>query len=276
MRRLLVLCLLLGALPARAHEAVPGDLLVVEAGGLCARPELVAFGARWPVRRAGRCRWRGLVGVDLQTKPGDHPLVWLWRGGVRRETVHVRARRFRVSRIEVPERLTRFDRATLARIRREARRIRGCWRKARAGWPAAGRVRPPVAGVVSTPFGARRIVNGAPRSPHAGVDIAAPAGTPVAAPMPGTVALVLEGGYLVGNTVCVAHGGGMASVFMHLARVSVREGQRVAQGEPIGAVGATGRATGPHLHWGVYFRGARLDPLRLPGAGVLAEAGPGG
>ncbi len=259
MKRAFLWFALLPAL-AGAHEAAPGDLLVVETTHLCTRPRLIAFGKAWPVHRMSRCRWQGLIGVDLAVKPGRYALVWKTEGKTRRESIHVVKRRFRISRIRVPQRLARFDKATLARIRREARMLRGCAQQMAQGWPAP-LLQQPVQGVISTPFGARRIVNGEARSPHAGVDIAAPLGTPIRAPAAGTVVLVLHKGYLVGNAICLAHGGGMVSVFMHLAEVFVQQGAHVQAGDILGTVGATGRATGPHLHWGLFLRGARIDPL---------------
>ena len=124
----------------------------------------------------------------------------------------------------------------------------------------------PVAGRISGRFGNRRVyvladgtdVAGAP---HSGMDIAAPAGTPVRAPAAGIVSFAAPGLYLTGGTVLVDHGHGVSSNFLHLSRIDVAVGQRVAQGDVIGAVGATGRATGPHLHWGMNWFGVRVDPL---------------
>jgi len=122
---------------------------------------------------------------------------------------------------------------------------------------------PPVAGPVTGVFGSQRILNGKPRRPHYGVDFAAPAGTPVNAPAPGMVTLVHGDMYFSGGTVILDHGHGLSSVFIHLSRIDVRDGQRVERGAVIGAVGATGRATGPHLHWGVNWFQQRLDPQLL-------------
>jgi murein DD-endopeptidase MepM/ murein hydrolase activator NlpD len=117
----------------------------------------------------------------------------------------------------------------------------------------------PVEGIMSTPFGAQRYVNGEPRSPHSGIDIAAPEGTPVVSPLAGRVLVVSEM-YLNGNTIAIGHGYGVVSVFSHLKTASVEEGDWIKAGSEIGEVGKTGRATGPHLHWGVRFRQARINP----------------
>jgi hypothetical protein len=126
-------------------------------------------------------------------------------------------------------------------------------------WPATGRL--------STLFGSQRIyANGEAGSFHSGVDIARPTGTPVLAPADGVVVLAAPAPFtLEGNLLIVDHGGGLSSAFLHLSRIDVRVGEAVRQGQPIGAVGATGRATGPHLHWGLVWQGARLDPLLVAG-----------
>ncbi len=127
-----------------------------------------------------------------------------------------------------------------------------------AGWEEAF-IRP-VAGRVSGRFGNQRVYAGVPASYHSGLDIAAAAGTPVKAPAAGVVVLA-DGPFLLeGNLVLVDHGAGLGSALMHLSRIDVRPGQMVAAGDVIGLVGATGRVTGPHLHWGLTWQGARLDP----------------
>lgn len=121
----------------------------------------------------------------------------------------------------------------------------------------------PVNGRISGVFGSQRILDGKPRQPHSGVDFAAPEGAPVKAPAAGSVTLVDPDMYFSGGTVILDHGHGISSVFIHLSRIDVRVGQRIARGEVIGAVGATGRATGPNLHWGVSWFETRLDPQLL-------------
>ena len=121
----------------------------------------------------------------------------------------------------------------------------------------------PVPGRISTNFGAQRIYGDRPAAPHGGMDIAAPTGTPILSPTPAIVRLAAGPFALEGNLVILDHGLGLYSVMMHLSRVDVKAGQIVAQGEPIGLVGATGRATGPHLHWGMTWLGVRVDPATL-------------
>ena len=147
--------------------------------------------------------------------------------------------------------------ARIAAARAEVTDATG-WRQA-FRWPAIGRI--------SGLFGAQRIYRGEPGSYHSGIDIARPTGTPVVAPADGVVILAADHPFtLEGNLLMIDHGHGLNSAFLHLSRIDVRVGDHVRQGDPIGAVGATGRATGPHLHWSLRWRDARLDPLLVAGA----------
>lgn len=155
------------------------------------------------------------------------------------------------------------DPATVARIKADQAKVKA----ARAEpserrdflmhfiWPATG----PISGV----YGSQRILNGVPRAPHFGTDIAAPEGSQVIAPADGVVRLAETGFYLTGGTIIIDHGFGIYSSYLHLSRVAVKVGQELRQGEAIGAVGQTGRATGPHLHWGLNWNETRLDPALL-------------
>jgi len=128
----------------------------------------------------------------------------------------------------------------------------------------------PVTGRISGRFGNQRIYNGDPKAPHSGMDIAVPEGTPVKAPADGIITFAQPDLYLTGGTVLLDHGFGLSSNFLHLSRIDVKVGQRVHQGQVIGAAGKTGRATGPHVHWGFNWFGTRLDPLLLPGIQPVA------
>ena len=123
----------------------------------------------------------------------------------------------------------------------------------------------PVYGIISSVYGSRRILNGEPRAPHLGVDIAAPSGTPVVAAADGVVSLTHENMFFTGKTIQLNHGLGVGTIYIHLSKVLVSKGQKVQKGQVIGRVGKTGRATGSHLHWGLTWRTLRLDPSLLVG-----------
>lgn len=157
---------------------------------------------------------------------------------------------------------------TLARIKRERalkNAARPCdtpedWFAEKFIWPASG----PISGV----YGSQRIFNGEPRNPHFGVDVAAPEGAPVVAPADGIIRLAEPDMFYEGGLVFIDHGQGVFSQMLHMSRIDVKVGQRVHQGDPIGRVGHKGRATGPHLHWGMLLCGTRVDPsLMVPGIG---------
>ena len=187
-------------------------------------------------------------------------------GAPRRAEALVIARRdWPVQRIDgLPPAQVTPDEAALERIRAEQRKLDAARAadspeqgyRAAFQWPAVG----PISGV----YGSQRILNGAPRAPHVGLDIAAPEGSPVQAPAPGVVRLAEPDLFFTGGTVIVDHGHGVMTLYAHLSAIEVAPGARLAAGAPIGRVGRTGRVTGPHLHFALYWRGIALDP-----AGVL-------
>lgn len=180
------------------------------------------------------------------------------------QQVAVLVREWPIERVQgVPEATVNPPPAIAARIAREQARVTAARTRddPRADfsrgfiWPIAGRI--------SGHFGSQRIYNGSPRAPHSGVDVAAHSGTPVHAPAAGIVTFADPALYLTGGTVLLDHGQGVSSSFLHLSRIDVKVGDVVAQDQVIGAVGATGRATGPHLHWGLNWFDVRLDPESL-------------
>lgn len=157
----------------------------------------------------------------------------------------------------------------LARATREAERLGRIYARVTPERLWTGGFRLPLEGTQpSDNFGRKRLLNGKPRSPHAGVDFSAPPGTSVRAPQRGRVALA-SALFFSGRTVVLDHGLGLFSFYGHLSALDVKEGEMVEAGDPLGRVGATGRATGPHLHWGLRLNGARVDPLDL--VGLLPE-----
>jgi murein DD-endopeptidase MepM/ murein hydrolase activator NlpD len=148
-----------------------------------------------------------------------------------------------------------------ARIAREQAQVAAVRARDDAREDFAQRFIWPVEGRISGRFGNQRVYNGTPKSPHSGMDIAAEQGAPVKAPAAGIVTFAAPDLYLTGGTVLIDHGAGVSSNFLHLSRIDVKVGDRVEQGQVFAAVGATGRATGPHLHWGMNWFDTRVDPL---------------
>lgn len=187
-------------------------------------------------------------------------------GTVEERRLDVAARTYEIQRIDgLPEAMVSPDAAVLARIAAENAEIAAVRaRDTGHTWFAGGFVWP-VLGTISGIYGSQRILNGEPRQPHYGVDIAVPAGTPVGAPGEGAVVLAEPDLYYTGGTVIIDHGHGLTSALLHLETVTVRVGDHVRPGDPIGTVGATGRATGPHLDWRINLFDARIDPQLVVG-----------
>ena len=215
---------------------------------------------------------RFLVGFDRDAGPVAELVAVLADG---RELCHPLAVAPRAWRIERLDTLARKSAPTpefmklrtpeLARIAAARAQDTGAtgWRQSFL-WPATGRL--------SGLFGSQRIYRGEPGAFHGGVDVARPTGAPVIAPADGVVILAAATPFtLEGRLLMIDHGMGLNSAFLHLSRIDVREGQRVTRGQAIGAVGMTGRATGPHLHWGMKWREARIDPLLLAGPMPAAD-----
>ena len=183
-------------------------------------------------------------------------------------TIDIKRREYRISRVEgVPQRTVTPPEEQLERIRAERQRVRSAKAKrvqrqdfleaVKAGlaWPVTGRI--------SGVYGSQRFYNGKPGNPHYGVDVARPTGTPVLSPGPGVITLAEPDLFYSGGTVILDHGYGLSSSFLHMSRIDVSVGDEVQTGDPIGAIGATGRATGPHLDWRMSWFNQRIDPQLL-------------
>ncbi len=272
LRNTAIACLLVlawtGHLPDAAAQdwsARQGGLLrvTVQPPAGASPPQARAFGKTWPFEIRADGRLLAWIGIDMGTRPGAYPLVWKTGGKlIRQDRIIVQDGLFRKSYIKVAKKMAVFDAAALARIRADHAAFRQAYKSPVDAKPAIEFARMPVHGVISSPFGARRFVNDQPRSPHSGLDIATAEGTSITAPLAGRV-LLAKAMFLNGNAVAIGHGRGLVTVYTHLQKLDVKPGQWVDTGEYIGKVGKTGRVTGPHLHWGVRFNGARINPLAL-------------
>ncbi|MEA2626226.1 MAG: hypothetical protein QOD06_2271 [Candidatus Binatota bacterium] len=208
--------------------------------------------------------WIALVGIDLDRKPGRYQIRVTSGGSASQLDLVVRERPFPVERLTVPRKYTELDPATLRRVRREQRLLDSLWTRSGGRRLWRGEFVAPANGPAGSPFGLRRFFNGEPRSPHAGVDFRAPAGAAVLAANRGRVALA-KSLFFTGNTIVLDHGLGLFTIYVHLSKMIVGEGAVVDKAAEIGKVGATGRATGPHLHFAVRVGEARVDPMALLG-----------
>lgn len=212
-------------------------------------------------------RYLALAGLDLEFKEEKVPLQVIVKtpSGLVAEInrdVPVKARDYGEQRLTMPASKVDLDEKTLARAREEGELVNAVLSRTSPERFWQGGFLLPVKGRLTGPFGYRRILNGQERSRHAGVDLAAPLGTPVRAANAGRVALV--GDLLFsGKSVILDHGSGLFTLYFHLQSITVKEDQTINRGQVLGLLGKSGRATGPNLHWGVRLNGARVDPIAL-------------
>jgi murein DD-endopeptidase MepM/ murein hydrolase activator NlpD len=271
--------LLLAVAPASARDALsvrwdprvvhPGDVAVVFVTGLPDAKSIEgSLGGRPLTFFPYGDGYAALAGLDLEVKPGR----LTWRVGAvdaggrplkASGTLQVKGRKFPVQRLTLPKEMVELDAPTLRRVEGESKHLGTLYATITPERLWRGRFTKPVG--ISDPgdgFGARRIINGQPRAPHAGTDYTADAGTPVVAANAGRVALVAEY-FFPGRLVVIDHGLGLYTLYFHLEKAEVAEGDRVERGQTIGRVGSSGRATGPHLHFAAHLRQARIDPAGL-------------
>lgn len=207
-----------------------------------------------------------LLGFGRDAAPQSHLVASFADGTTEQRTLTVQRRKYDIQRIDgLPPRKVSPNERDLKRIQAEIALVKRVRERddprvdfaAGFTWPAKGRI--------SGVYGSQRILNGEPRRPHFGIDIAAPVGTTVTAPADGLVTLAHPDMFFSGGTLIVDHGHGLSSTFIHLSRILVAEGRHVKRGDPIAEIGATGRATGPHLDWRMNLFEQRLDPQLLVG-----------
>jgi murein DD-endopeptidase MepM/ murein hydrolase activator NlpD len=253
------------ALPAYAdsyisrllNKPVPGGVAVVDLGPAAQAPKATWQGKPVLVVKDQDARWLAIVGIPLSVKPGTAQQV---SSGGRNLPFVVGDKKYPEQRITLKnKRQVNPDPNDLKRIEQELDVQVRAYRTFSPVTPSNLLLDKPVDGPLSSKFGVRRFFNGEERNPHAGLDFAVPAGTPIKAPAAGKVILI--GNYFFnGNTVFVDHGQGFISMFCHMSKIDVKVGDAVPRGGVVGRVGSTGRATGPHMHWNVSLNDARVDP----------------
>ena len=243
------------------ESRVPGGIALLDLGTQDEHPGSVAFNDHLaPVLRTD-AGWIAIVGIPLDAPPGPHSArLQPPQAPARSLPFEVEAWQYEEQRLTVANpRHVEPSKSDLERIASERKRIDAALGHYEAGRRPELAMTVPVAGRRSSSFGLRRYFNEQPRNPHSGMDIAAPAGTPVLSPAPGRV--TDTGDYFFnGRTVFVDHGQGVVTMYCHLSEIDVKPGDEVVTGTRLGRVGATGRVTGPHLHWGVAVNRALVDP----------------
>ncbi|MHC2145463.1 peptidoglycan DD-metalloendopeptidase family protein [Pseudomonas sp. 210_17 TE3656] len=264
---LLLLCLMFASsaqasyITRQLNKPVPGGVAVVDLGPAAQAPS-ARFDGKPVLVVKEQDNWLAIVGLPLTQKPGQAQLTQ----GNRTLTFKVGSKKYPEQRITLKnKRQVNPDPADLKRIDAELAEQIKAYRSFSPSLPSNLILDKPVNGPLSSKFGVRRFFNGEERNPHAGLDFAVPAGTPIKTPANGKVILV--GNYFFnGNTVFVDHGQGFISMFCHMSKIDVKPGQQLSRGAVVGRVGATGRATGPHMHWNVSLNDARVDPAIFIGA----------
>ncbi|MBY0455144.1 MAG: M23 family metallopeptidase [Burkholderiaceae bacterium] len=249
----------------RTLHVPPGGVARLSLGSGAVRP-VAHTGDGVPVLVLGDAiEWTALVGIALAATPGPaHITVQHGAGALQQLLYTVVAKRYPEQRLQVAPRTVDLSPENQARYERERAHQATVIATFSQPLPSTLQMRVPTPGRRSSSFGLRRVFNGQARNPHSGMDIAAATGTAVVAPLPGRV--IDTGDYFFnGQTVWLDHGGGLLSMVCHLSAIDVQVGDLLPTGQRVGAVGATGRATGPHLHWGVMLNRTMVDPaLFLP------------
>jgi murein DD-endopeptidase MepM/ murein hydrolase activator NlpD len=239
------------------NKPVPGGVAVVDLGPSGQAPKATWQGKPVLVVKDQDARWLAIVGIPLTIKPGTSQQV---NSGGRSLPFVVASKKYPEQHITLKnKRQVNPNPDDLKRIEQELDVQVRAYRSFTPGTPSNLLLDKPVDGPLSSKFGVRRFFNGEERNPHAGLDFAVPAGTPIKSPAAGKVILI--GNYFFnGNTVFVDHGQGFISMFCHMSKIDVKVGDAVPRGGVVGRVGSTGRATGPHMHWNVSLNDARVDP----------------
>jgi len=254
----LTMCAVAAAAMPR-ESRVPGGIAYVPVPGGEQAPVVMFDQYRVAVLKRND-QWVAVVGIPLAAKPGPQVLSVKSTTGQVAVTFEIKDKHYRTQELKIQnDRQVNPDPQDLKRIASEQARSSAALSKFTVAGIPALTLDVPVTGKRSDSYGSRRVFNGQPRNPHTGMDIPAPTGTPIHSPAAGTVVEV-GNFFFNGNTVYIDHGSGLVTMYCHLSSIAVKAGDQVAAGEVIGKVGATGRVTGPHLHWGVALNRAMVDP----------------
>jgi murein DD-endopeptidase MepM/ murein hydrolase activator NlpD len=253
----------------RSIEVKQGELIELKISGA----DLLAVEGRWGKEKIffypnGNGKFAALIGADVEAKPAASK-IWLKatsQSGAEQHkeiALKVKAKSFRTESFNVPPSFDEMTAETLEEIRREQSAFARAFETSvpERLWDAPF-VRPVAQEESASSFGSRRVINGTPRAPHTGTDLSAPAGTEVLTANHGRVVLV-GNFFFAGGSVVLDHGGGLFTMYFHLSEFKVEEGSMAKKGDVVGVSGATGRVTGPHLHWGARLANARIEPFEL-------------
>ncbi len=241
------------------ESRVPGGIAYIAVPGEEVAPQVSFDDHRVAVIRQDN-RWVAVVGIPLATKIGPQKLRVHHGQGNSEVSFDITDKRYRTQELKIKnDRQVNPAAADLKRIAGEQARSSAALSKFTTTPQPVLELTVPVAGKRSDSFGSRRVFNGQPRNPHSGMDIAAPTGTPIHSPAAGKVVEVGDF-FFNGNTIYIDHGNGLVTMYCHLSSIAVQLGDELQAGDVIGKVGATGRVTGPHLHWGVALNRAMVDP----------------
>ena len=239
---------------------VPGGVVRLWLGPAAARPTL-SFNDAPALVLGDMIEWTAILGIPLSMQPGQYAAQAQVDGQTREKQFTINDKKYVEQRLTVSPKTVDLSPEDNTRYEREAAHLKTVMATLSQPLPMTGnlRMQVPVPGRRSSSFGLRRVFNGQSRNPHSGMDIASPTGTPVKAPLPGKVIDVGEY-FFNGGTVWLDHGGGLLSMYCHLSKMDCKVGDMVQTGEAFCKVGATGRVTGPHLHWSVMLNRAMVDP----------------
>lgn len=269
MTRLIALLLLLPGLalagPLPEAAMVPGGIALLTVGAASEPPPKVFYHGQRILVTNQQERWLAVVGIPLTATLGDHSIEVQSAGTTRTMSFKISNKtypeqRLRIGNKRLVDKMTAEDLRRIEAEKQEMARIKEIWREGDTDTA----FKAPVDGRLSSLFGLKRFFNDVPRQPHNGLDIAAGVGAAIQAPASGTV--IGTGNYFFnGNTVFLDHGQGLISAYLHMSKIAVLTGQQLKQGDKLGEVGATGRVTGPHLHWIVYLNKETVDPALFIG-----------